>query len=87
MDLAALDRSHEVDWDEVVQAACSRILFGQLDLTFVDVIDCADVRSVRTDHLGMLLDLRDINHRFHSLLSSRNRCPNGDVPAQLAGPE
>ena len=44
-----------------------RGLLRQLDLTVVDMIDGTHMDAIRSDHVSVFLDLRHIDHRFHSL--------------------
>lgn len=66
MNRIAIDGSDEVDRDEMVKASGCRILLRQFDLAVVDMIDRSDMHPIRADHLGMLLDLCDVDHAFHS---------------------
>jgi len=65
--LAVLDVRDEADRDVVVLGALPvlrlrRVVLGQLDAVALDVVDGADMGAVGADDLGMLLDLRNVDH-------------------------
>ena len=64
----SLNRLNEIHRDEVVQASGRGVVLRQLDLTVVDMVCGADMRTIRTNHVRVFFDLRCIDHQFHSLL-------------------